>query len=196
MALHGKIIFRKFSFEKDLSAIKIFCEECKKLGWENNSSLEKIKLEKTQMPYGQFFIGLNEDKIFTLAGVHQFPEINNNAWRCLFRGAQLPGYTPAWSSNLWKSSIHFTYMIYYQINFVQKISPNAEFYITTNTNNDKAGVSSRLDKIMMPRIEKTGIWSLDRKIILYGVEQNVWKINVEKYMKDREQQPIVDNFID
>ena len=40
------------------------------------------------------FIGIDEskDKIFNLAGVHHLPEVSNNAWRCLFRGAQLPGY--------------------------------------------------------------------------------------------------------
>ena len=184
MEILGKIVFRPL-IDTDLPSLKNFCEECKKLGWENNESFESIKLDKMKMPYGQFFVGVIDEKIVTFAGVHQFKEINNKAWRCLFRGAQLPGYTPSTNTNIFKSWIHLGYLLYYQIKFIQDLDNNSEFYITTNIDNKKAGVSSRLDKILMPKIEKQGIWNHYSQMALYGVDQNIWKINVSRYMELR-----------
>jgi len=145
----GNLTFRPL-VDSDRLALATFCVECEKLGYENNKSFESIKLDKMKMPYGQFFVGLDQDKIVTFAGVHHLPELGNNAWRCLFRGAQLPGYTPTWSINIFKSWIHLSHLLYYQIKLVQQLDPTAEFYISTNVDNKKAGVSSRLDKTIMP----------------------------------------------
>lgn len=139
-------------------------------------------------PYGQYFIALHKSTIFSLAGVHHFPKINDNAYRCLFRGAQLPKYTPKWSMNIFNSGIHFAYFLYIQILFVQQYNSNAEFYITTNIENPNAGVSSRLNKIMMPKLAKMGYWELTHENVdIYHTKQNVWKVNVNKYMEAREQ---------
>ena len=81
--------------ESDHAKLLDFCNSCKKLGWDNNESFQAIKLDKMSMPHGQFFIGYDHSKdiIWNLAGVHRFPEVGEDAWRCLFRGAQLPGYS-------------------------------------------------------------------------------------------------------
>jgi hypothetical protein len=181
----GKLTFKKLE-ETDHPALSVFCNECDKLGYENNQSFKSIKLDKMKMPYGQFFIGLDRDKIFTFAGVHHFPEINNHAWRCLFRGAQLPGYTPTWSVNIFKSWIHLSHLLYFQITLVQEIDPSAEFYISTNVDNSKAGVSSRLDKTIMPKLVRQGMFTLNQKdVVLYNTLQNVWKLNTDVYLKQR-----------
>lgn len=178
---------RKFK-ETDIPSLKIFCEECKKLGWKNNESIEAMKIDTTIMPYGQYFIATKEEKIFSIAGVHRLPEIGPNAWRCLFRGAQLPGYTPAWSMDIFKSGIHFAYFLYEQIMFVREIDQDAEFFITTNIDNPDAGASSRLNKVMMPRLAGKGYWTLHfENFVLYNTEQNIWKVNVEKYLADRKE---------
>jgi hypothetical protein len=181
----GNLIFRPL-LDSDLPALETFCNECAELGYENNKSFESIKLDKMKMPYGQFFVGLDKDKIVTFAGVHNFPELGNNAWRCLFRGAQLPGYTPAWSVNIFKSWIHLSHLLYYQVKLIQQLDSSAEFYISTNVDNKKAGVSSRLDKTIMPRLVKQGMFTLHSKdIILYNTLQNVWKLNTETYLRER-----------
>jgi hypothetical protein len=129
---------------------------------------------------------LDQDKIFTFAGVHRFPEIDSRAWRCLFRGAQLPGYTPGWSVNIFKSWIHLSHLLYFQIKLVQSIEPDAEFYISTNIDNKKAGVSSRLDKTIMPKLVRQGMFTLHQKdTILYNTLQNIWKLNISMYLKQR-----------
>lgn len=171
----------------DLPALQQFCNECKTLGYVNNESFAAIKLDKMIMPYGQFLIGIEDGKIFTIAGVHRLPEVNNHAWRCLFRGAQLPGYTPAWSLDIFKSGIHFSQFLYMQIKSVQEIDPNAEFYVSTNVHSNVGAKSSRMNDVMMPRIAKRGIWNLElENVMLYNVPQNLWKVNVVNYMEARE----------
>lgn len=185
LTVHGShnLIAREL-LDSDTPQLIEFCKECEKLGWENNKDLNAIKLDKMKMPYGKFFVALDGDKIVSIAGIHKFPEVNDKAYRCLFRGAQLPKYTPAFSMNMFKSGVQFTYLLYQQIMLID--DPQAEFYITTNIDNNKAGASSRLDKTMMPRLERQGIWNLSHTMMLYGVEQNVWRINVPEYLAQRE----------
>jgi len=70
-----------------------------------------------------------------------------------------------------------------QIDWATK-NPNAELYISTNINND-GGKSQRMNNTIMPMLAKTGIWTLDRTMELYNVPQNLWRINVSKYMEER-----------
>lgn len=177
----GKLIFRTLE-NSDLPELKIFCNACKELGYENNASLESMKFSTAV-----FFGAFDDDKIISLAGVHRLSEVNDRAWRCLFRGAQLPGYTPQWSLDIFKSGIHFSQFLYRQIKLVQDIDPQAEFYISTNIKSNTGAKSSRLNDIMMPRIAKMGIWELHlENFPLYHVPQNLWRVNVAVYMKARE----------
>lgn len=177
----GKLTFKLYE-DSDKEALAEFCCECGKLGYENNSSFEAMKLDKAY-----FFLALDGNKIVSVAGVHKLPEVNEHAWRCLFRGAQLPGYTPQWSMDIFKSGIHFSQFLYRQIKLVQSIDPQAEFYVSTNVKSDTGAKSSRMNDVMMPRIAKRGIWSLHlENFELYHVPQNLWKVNVDVYMEGRE----------
>jgi hypothetical protein len=183
----GKLIFRQLE-SCDLPKLVEFCGKCKDLNFHNNTSLEVIKYEKMVMPFGKFFVGVDTEKdiIFSLAGVHRFPEVNENAWRCLFRGAQLPGYNTKFSKNMFDIAYHFSYMLYLQIGFVRSIFPNSEFYITTNIDDNNNGFSGRVNRIMMPHVEKTDIWKLYRSdVLVYNTLQNIWKINTEEYFTQR-----------
>ena len=181
MEQRGKTTFKLLTNE-DIPAIESFCKECEKLGYENNSSLNKMKFDTAT-----FFGAYENHVLFSLAGVHKFPEINEHAYRCLFRGAQLPNYTPMWSMNIFNSGIHFSQFLYMQIKHVQEFDELSEFYITTNINNSKAGKSNRLHKTMMPRLSKQGYWDLvNPNIVLFNTEQSLWKVNVNYYMQARE----------
>ncbi len=185
--------------ESDHPQLQIFCNKCAELGYENNKDFHNMKLDKMSWPYGQYFVAVDDEKIFSVAGVHKFPEMGENAYRCLFRGAQLPGYTPIWSLNLFESIIHLGYLLYAQIEFVQQFDPNAKFYISTNIDNPSAGKSSKLNKIVMPKLVKKGYCSLVKEdIILYNTRQNIWEVNVPLYMKNRklalQDPPTIPNF--
>ena len=177
----GNLTFKELT-AADIPAIENFCAKCAELGYENNASLASMKFSTAV-----FFGAFDNDSIISLAGVHRLPEVNDRAWRCLFRGAQLPGYTPQWSLDIFKSGIHFSQFLYKQIKLVQDIDPQAEFYISTNVKADTGVKSSRMNEVMMPRIAKRGIWDLHlENFELYHVPQNLWKVNVAVYMKARE----------
>lgn len=168
--------------DADYTDLDKFCIACRSLGLENNKDTTAIKLEKMFMPYGQYFIGYdtNHQCMWNLAGVHQLPEIGNNVWRVLFRGAQLPGYTLGVSKDFIKVSHHWRYFLPLQIQFIQAGFPDADFVVTTNVKNSGAGKSDRLDKVVMPQLEEQGIVELiDKDLELFYTKQNVWRINLD-----------------
>ena len=168
----GKITFREL-LDSDLNKLQIFCDECKSLGYNNNASFNSIKLDKMQMPYGKYFIGIDDskDKIFNLAGVHHLPEVSNNAWRCLFRGAQLPGYnlSKGLTKNIFLTGYQLSYILPLQINFIRKQYPDSVFYMSSNTPKDKEGVLS--------------LWQ--ENFELFYTSQTIWEIDESKYWQYR-----------
>lgn len=171
----GKLKFRTLS-KNDRDAVEIFCNS---QSYSNNTSLEKMKWDWCPFWCAAF----DEERIVSIAGAHKLPEVSPNAYRLLFRGAQLPGYTLGTGRNIFKTGIHLSYLLPIQINWATK-NPNAELYISTNINND-GGKSQRMNNTIMPMLAKTGIWTLDSTMELYNVPQNLWKINIEKYYSER-----------
>lgn len=168
--------------DDDFANLDKFLLVCKSLGLENNKNTDSIKLDKMHMPYGQYFIGWDNDAecIWNLAGVHQLPELGNNVWRVLFRGAQLPGYALGTGKDFLRVSYHWRYFLPLQIRFIQAGYPDAQFVITTNLKNSTAGKSDRLDKVVMPLLEKQGLVDLiESGVDLFYTKQNVWKINLD-----------------
>ena len=124
-------------------------------------------------------------KIISIAGIHPLPEVSENAYRCLFRGAQLPGYTLGTGRDIFKTGIQLSQLLNLQIKWALEQNPKAELYISTNINDD-GGKSKRMNDIMMPLLAKRGIWTLEKEIMLYNVPQNLWRIDVKKYTEVRE----------
>lgn len=186
----GKLTFRTLE-ETDHNALQKFCDECSLLGYENNSSFKNIKLEQMNMPFGKFFIGLDEDKIFNLAGVHHLPEVAPNAWRCLFRGAQLPGYSISnhLSKNIFLLGYQLSYILPLQMQFISKQFPDAEFYMSSNSPSNKidtAGKSIRMDQLMRNTLLRSGvITEYASDFELYYTKQSIWKIDQERYWQKR-----------
>lgn len=182
MEKHGRITFRKLE-NTDYEILQEFCDKCRNLGYKNNSTFKDIKLDQMKMPYGQFFIGEIDGYIFNLAGVHHMPEINTNAYRCLFRGAVLPGYVTLRGGL--KNSWQFTVTLNQQIDFILSLNPNAEFYLTSNKEQIN-GKSSVIDKVFNPKAEQLGIMDLiDSNFYYMYTEQRLWKINVDAYKQWR-----------
>jgi hypothetical protein len=176
----------------DFPKLQVFCNTCKEFGWANNSDFNSIKLQTMVMPYGAFFIGFDhlQNKIWSLAGVHQLPEIGENAWRCLFRGAQLPGYllSNRFSKNVMHTGMHISLFLWLQIEYISSLYNNAEFYLTTNNLSNKTHFASsqRLDSRIMPLVAKTGvIEKVYDNFMLYSTSQTVWRINVDNYYNER-----------
>lgn len=173
---HGKLIFRELT-KQDTKAVEIFC---KSQNYTNNVSLQTMKWD--WCPY--WCGALINEKIVSIAGAHPLPEISKNAYRLLFRGAQLPGYSLGCGRDMFKTGIQLPHLLPLQIEWVKSINNSPELYISTNIN-PGAAKSKRMNDVMMPLLAKRGIWHLERTMILYNVPQNVWRINIDRYTEER-----------
>lgn len=190
MEILGKTIFNHGSksivklSKEDQPLVEDFCKECQILKFQNNSSLKKIKWQ-WGLENGAWFAGISDNKIFTFAGYHK---LDSDSYRVLFRGAQLPGYSPKIiSKNIFNLMIHWSYLLYEQVKEIQKIDSNAKIYISTNVDsNNDAPSSYKLSRSMAPLLEKQGLLSLEQKNIeLFYTKQNLWRLNVDKYFNER-----------
>jgi len=188
MATLGKLQFR-FATEKDRSLVEQFCKD---QNFSNNTSLDKMKWEWC-LEVGTWTVATENGKIVSIAGVHPLPEVSEHAYRCLFRGAQLPGYTLGTGRDIFKTGIQLSYLLDLQIRWAIEKNINADLYISTNINDD-GGKSQRMNNTIMPLLAKRGIWELDRQMELYNVPQNLWRINVLTYMEERNRSLGNDNY--
>lgn len=176
---------------KDLLKLQTFCDYFKANGIKNNESFEAIKLDKMKMPYGQYFIGYDHDKkcIWNLMGIHHLPEVHEHAWRCFFRGAQLPGYRlgTALTSDIFKVGFQLTYLIEMQIKFILDHDPDAEIFASTNTPEAEQFARSQfIDQHIAPMLVNRGVFTRQlENFILYNTSQTVWKLNIDKYFEER-----------
>lgn len=175
MEQRGKITFKQLDII-DHDKLQTFLDKCKNLGYMNNSSFQSIKLDSMKLPYGQFFIGLCDNDIFTLAGVHL---IEDNKYRCMFRGATLPGYTTGLTGL--RSSYQVMFLLNMQVDLIRTINSDSEFYVTTNISQDN-GKSSIMNNVWLPRASRIGIFELvDSNFYYNNTMQRLWKLNVDKY---------------
>tara|TARA_B110000503_G_scaffold137589_1_gene222069 strand:- start:1898 stop:2407 length:510 start_codon:yes stop_codon:yes gene_type:complete len=160
-----------YEVSPELSA---FIEECGKLGYKNNSSLDAMNFQKTLDEGGAWFATYVDDKIVGLSGVHKF----RDGYRALYRGCQLYSRSGGLSKNhmnCWMFYYHLPLAIY---------CTNGPIYITTNTSNDASGKMLRLDKLYHILAKKTIVKHVSTEE-LFGVEQNIWLLHEENYIKAR-----------
>jgi len=187
----GKTIFSDSSksvvklLDEDRSLVEKFCKQCAKLNFQNNESLEKMKWD-WGLKNGGWFAAIEDNKIYSLAGYHKLD--TNNAYRVLFRGAQLPGYgSKKVSKNIFNIMVHWTYLLNEQTKEILSQDPNAKIYISTNVDkNDDAPSSYKLSSTMAPLLVKQNLLSLEQENVeLYYTKQNLWRLNVDEYFKNR-----------
>jgi hypothetical protein len=152
-----------------------FISECGVRGYKNNDSLDVMNFFKTIRNGGCWFVTYDNGKIVGVSGIHKFKD----GYRALYRGAQLysrPGGLSRNHMNCW--------MFYYHLPMVIDLVGDSPIYITTNTQNDASGTMLRLNKLYFI-LEKNGLVDHQSKEIVFDVEQNIWKLNKEKYLLAR-----------
>jgi hypothetical protein len=164
-----------------LPKLEIFCKEAGDLGYNNNSSLKAMKYEWCK-EQGEYFCAIEDDKIISVAGCHPLPEINDKAWRVMFRGAQLPGYNKSFGLNKYHmSAITWREILPAQIEFCD----TDELYITTNIEHDASGKMNRTHRLFK-NLHKLEMVNYQGRVFLYQTEQSVWKLNIDEYTKRNE----------
>jgi len=161
--------------------LETFCNEAEVLGYNNNSSLKAMKYEWCK-DYGEYFCAIEGNDIVAVAGCHPLPEVNDKAWRVMFRGAQLPGYNKSFGLNKYHmSAITWREILPAQIEFCD----TDELYITTNIEHDASGKMNRTHRLFK-NLHKLGMVNCyQERMTLYYTEQSVWKLNIDEYTKRR-----------
>lgn len=165
-------ILRQSNYE-----LQAFISKCKDLGFKNNDSLNAINFYKILYEGGTWFATYDGKEMVGLSGLHKF----SDGYRALYRGAQLrcrPGGLSRNHMNCW--------MFYYHLPLVIDLVLDSPIYITTNTENDASGMMLRLNKLYYI-LEKNGIVDHVSTEKVFGVEQNIWKLNKERYLEVRGQ---------
>jgi len=168
--------------DKHLDMLQVFCNKCKDLGYENNSSFRAMKLIwcKTQ---GEYWCAIRDEEIIAVAGCHPLPEVSNDAWRILFRGCELP-HTDSFKGlgkGDWNSLTQREF-----IPLFIDWCPSDNLYMTTNLYNDHSNGKAARNHRLMGLLAKQGILEDKGEIELYYTKQNLWKLNIQEYKKRRE----------
>jgi hypothetical protein len=150
-----------------------FINECDRMNYNNNNSLESMKFNNTLRIGGNWFATFHNTKIVGISGVHPFL----NGIRALFRGCQLysiPGGLSKNHMNCW--------MFRYHLPIVINMYSNKPIYITTNTETDHSGKMLKLNKLYHILAKKQIVEHLGCQKV-FDTEQNIWKLNIKEYCK-------------
>lgn len=172
---------------KDIPLVKKFCDECKSVGYENNSSISLMKWggdEDLKHP-PDFWALIVDNEIASISGshyfgIHQEPDVYQ--LRCLFRSATLPRYSRLITgmSKNHMNSIPFSLLLPFEI--MHGIEQGYKhFYITTsNAEHDASGKMKRTHRAL-ELLSKTRIVDFVSEEKIYSTSQTKWKINLFRY---------------
>lgn len=174
--------------QKNDPLLKNFTDQCSKLGYENNSSIDKLKFD--YFDFCRYIGGVEKNKIYLLSGVHNFDFDNQRFYRIGFRGVSLnpPNIPLTLSSNYRISSLNVGVIFYLLMRLTESFFGSCKFIITTNDielSHETAGKSHLSDKLFKSG-RVSGLSLLYEKIEYLHTVQNVWLVNQEEWKKDFE----------
>lgn len=167
--------------DKHLDMLQEFCNECKSLGYDNNSSFCNMKLLWCKK-WGEYWCAIKDNKIIAVAGCHPLPEVSETAWRIMFRGCELPNHDTfkGLGKGDWNSITQREF-----IPLMIDWTSSNELYITTNINRDHSNGKAVRNHRLMSLLEKQKILDNCGNIMLYYTEQTLWRLNIKEYIKRR-----------
>ncbi len=168
--------------------LEVFCQKAWQLGYTNNASLKAMKYDWCK-ENGEYFCAIKDDDIIAVAGCHTLPEVDDNAWRILFRGCELPRSSPYKGLNKgdWNSIT--------QRDFIPKFIdyiPSKELYISTNISNEHSGKALRNHRLMNILAKQKDAYIDDMgDMVLNHTHQTIWKLNIDQYTNRRNKLHVV-----
>lgn len=149
----------RFLNDSDTKFVSDFCDACKQLGYYNNSSLENMKWYWKDVKWVGTF---KDGKIISLSGIHPFLEMGENAFRIMFRGASLPGYSSTF--------LNFE-QVPLKIQYALLLCEKPTFYVTFNTSKNTGAKSYRMSKAISRRND----FSFVKHMNYFNTMQEIWK---------------------
>lgn len=158
-----------------------FLSQCKDLGFVNNTSRDKLRFDWMEENNGAYWAFVKDNKIISMSGCHPFPDIDN-AYRIGYRSATLPGEDPFKGfSRYGHNGIPNRVLFQYQIRWCQSFGI-MKFILTTNCDSDVGHMHmSHLMQVRINQCTNLSTYLGDR--IVNGVNQSLWKYNIEEYVK-------------
>jgi hypothetical protein len=165
---------------KHIELLEEFCAECDRLGFVNNSSIDRMKFDEVN-EFGGYFGMMYNGKLVSVAGYSHFPEMGDDAWRIFYRSASFPGHSPSKGLN---RGIGKRAKLY--IDEFIKVLPNQKLYITTNLDNGGYKHIVRYHKAMkISHKLKSSFIIHECDMQLFGVMQSIWRFSVDEYLLQR-----------
>lgn len=151
--------------------------KCRIYGYSNNWSEDRYNFDRVKEYDGNFWGLESKGSLIATAGCLRFPEVSANAFRIQYRGCEIPhtDIKKGLSRSHFNSST-FRELIPYQLEWIAKYNSD-EIYLTTNLDNKNHRA--------MVLIAKQGFLSLHSTEELFGVEQAIWRFNIDKYITER-----------
>jgi hypothetical protein len=161
--------------------LETFFDTAKELKYLNNVSKRAMKYDWCLDFGGIWHCAIDDNnRMVSLAGCHPLPEVDDNAWRVMFRGVQIPGDYGFGLSKYHMSALTWRLLLPLQLEYID----NADAYITTNISHDASGKMNKTHRLFQ-QLEKLGMVEHYNDMELYHTDQSVWKLNKEKYMEVR-----------
>lgn len=182
--------FKYLDINTDYQLLEDFAERCAKKKYLNNSTVEVMTVRKSSD--SQTIIGLDETRIQAFAGCHNiWPRANT--WRLGDRLVSLNR-----DRNTFKGIVPV--MMGLLILWVQsRYGPHPQKFITTTNapglSDERAGKSHTLDSVFK---RKGNVYNhvdlISEEEQLYGIVQNIYRVNPESLLKELEEQSINHTF--
>lgn len=176
-------------YEDDL-LLRNYMIECSKRGFNNNTSTESLKFNYFET--SAFFAAVENNKIRTLSGVHNFDYDNKRYYRVGFRAATIydETYKPKMTKNFYKSSLQFGVLFPIQMMWILKNVDSDAQFVMTSTNPvstiDTAGRSLVVDKVFR-KGKILGASLLYENITYLYTLQDVWLLDKDMFLKNFEE---------
>lgn len=169
---------------KDDPLLIPFIKECKRRGFNNNSSIEKMKFDFYD--YCRFIAVVKDQEIVAISGVHKMHFNSQTFYRCGFRGVTLkPGQQVSRNYRKTSYNVGITWYLLMRLVLKEKCS-NPTFIVTTNDYRDSvesAGGSHRADRFY--KIHKPeGYALLYEKALYMHTVQNIWQLDFDVWKRD------------
>lgn len=176
--------FKVFEYDKTMQEdLATFCKNCEV---ENNSDIKKLKIGKWG-EYEKWWVIYHNDIIVSMAGALRYPHLGENTFNLLYRLATLPSYRNMAYHQLSKMMLHefgLSRLMPHQIEWAKSMGAK-DCVVTFNSPEADDSSSSHKFYMLSRRVLNTksyykGCFTLiEKDIVLYGVKQDVWKINIK-----------------
>lgn len=159
--------YKYLDLNTDYDLLQTFCKRCSSISYNNNSSIDRLGLDKYCQ--SNFIVGINDDQILSFFGCHSMDYRSEYVWRVGYRAVNLHN-----TVNLNTGS---AISIALSILWIRKMYGECRYITTTNTPNksiETAGKSHRIDKVFR---RKKSFKVLDEEYNLNGTYQTVFEVD-------------------